>query len=239
MVNMFSKKRKPRPRGRPPGRTPGGEAARARLYQTAIALIGERGYEAATLREVASRARVSPALLYRYFPNKRAVVLALYDELSDRFAQRAAGMPPGKWRDRFIHLLELSLEVLGAHRVTLRALAPLMVGDADEGVFAHSTAFSRLRVQAAFQDAVVQASDAPARALAESLGRVLYLLHLAVILWWLLDRSPGQRATRALVALLRQVLPPFALTLRLPRVRGLVQSADRLVLDALLGGGAR
>jgi len=47
-------------------------------------LIGERGYDAATLRDVAARAGVSPALLYRYFPNKRSVVLALYDELSGR-----------------------------------------------------------------------------------------------------------------------------------------------------------
>lgn len=239
MVNMFTKNSKRRPRGRPPGRTAGGEATRHQLYEAAIALIAERGYEGATLREVASRARVSPALLYRYFPNKRAVVLALYDELSDTFARRAASMPPARWRDRFVHLLGLSLDVLGPHRVTLRALTPLMVGDADEGVFARTTAFSRLRVQGAFRAAVVQASDAPAGALAGALGRLLYLLHLGVILWWLLDRSPGQRATTALVALLGQVLSSFALTLRLPRVRAYVRAADALVGDGLLGGDER
>ena len=94
---MFTKNSNPRKRGRPPGRTAEGEAARLRLYEAAIALIGERGYEAATLRDVAARAGVSPALLYRYFPNKRAVVLALYDELSERFAQEAMAMPRGKW----------------------------------------------------------------------------------------------------------------------------------------------
>ena len=62
------------------------------MYETAIALIGERGYEGATLRDVAARAGVSPALLYRYFPSKRSVVLALYDELSDRFAGEAADL---------------------------------------------------------------------------------------------------------------------------------------------------
>ena len=44
-------------------------------------LIAERGYDATTLRDVAERAGVSAGLLYRYFPSKRAVVLALYDEL--------------------------------------------------------------------------------------------------------------------------------------------------------------
>ena len=122
----------------PPGAflqaTAEGEATRRRLYETAIALIRERGYEAATLRDVATRAGVSPALLYRYFPNKRALVLALYDRLSEAFVQQAS-IPPGKWRERFAFALERSLRVLGPYRVTLRVLAPIMVSDADEGIW--------------------------------------------------------------------------------------------------------
>lgn len=239
MVNMFIENGKRPKRGRPQGRTAEGDAARRRLYETAIALIGERGYEAATLREVAARAGVSPGLLYRYFPSKRSVVLALYDELSDQFALQVEAMPRGRWRDRFIYALDLSLRVLGPHRVTLRALAPVMVGDAEEGVFAQSTAFSRLRVQRSFQHAVAEATDAPKGTLADAVGRLLYLLHLAVILWWLLDRSPGQRATTALVGLFKQIMPSAALALRLRPVRGFVQSADALFADALLNGPER
>jgi AcrR family transcriptional regulator len=235
MMNMFTQKSKPGTRGRPPGRTPEGEAARRRLYQTALELIDERGYERATLRAVAARAKVSPALLYRYFPSKRAVVLALYDELSESLAKKAATLPAGRWRDRFVHALELSLQVLGPHRVTLRALAPVMVGDTEEGVFAERTAFSRERVQAVFRIAVTEAKDAPSPTLAEALGRLLYLAHLGVILWWLLDRSPRQRATRALVGLFRRALPSAALALRLPAVRGFVTTADALFEEGLLG----
>lgn len=231
---MFTENSKPRTRGRPPGRTADGEATRRRLFETAVALIGERGYEAATLRDVAARAGVSTGLLYRYFPSKRAIVLALYDELSGAYARDAAELPTGKWRDRFITALEGSLRVLGPHRVTLRALVPVMVGDVEEGVFAASSAFSRRRVHAVFHSAVVDAADAPPRPLADAIGRLLYLLHLAVLLWWLLDKSPRQRATHALVALFRQMLPSAALTLRLPPVRRFVQSADRLFQDALL-----
>ena len=231
---MLTKNSKPRKRGRPPGRTAEGEATRQRLYRAAIELIDERGYEGATLRDVAERSGVSPTLLYRYFPNKRAVVLALYDELSEAFAANTA-LPAGRWRDRFIRALRSSLEVLGPHRVTLRALAPVMVGDTEEGVFAERTAFSRVRVQAVFRDAVLGAKDAPAPAIVESLGRLLYLLHLGVILWWLLDRSPSQRATRALVGLLERVMPSAALALKLPIVRGFVTSADTLFAEGLLG----
>ena len=233
---MFTKNGKSTKRGRPPGRTVEGEATRRRLYETAIRLIGEQGYDATTLRDVAKRAGVSAGLLYRYFPSKRSVVLALYDELSDAFAKEAAGMPVGKWRDRFLYALETSLRALGPHRVTLRALAPVMVGDADEGVFAQSTAFSRTRVQAIFRTAVIDANDAPSQKLAEALGRLLYLMHLGVILWWLLDKSPGQRATQGLLSLWRRMLPSATLALRLPVVRGAVQTADMLFGEALLDG---
>ncbi len=231
---MFTENSKPRKRGRPPGRTAEGEATRARLYEIAIGLVGEHGYEAATLREVAARAGVSPGLLYRYFPSKRSVVLALYDQLSEEFAQHAVEMPRGKWRDRFIHTLELSLRVIGPHRVTLRALAPVMIGDTEESVFARSTAFSRLRVQTAFETAVVEATDSPKKPLAGALGRLLYLLHLGVLLWWLLDRTPGQRATDALVASLRKILPSASLALHLRPVKVFIQSAEALFAEALL-----
>jgi AcrR family transcriptional regulator len=234
-----AKDRTPARRGRPPGRTAGGEATRARLYDTAIRLIGEQGYEATTLRDVAKRSGVSAGLLYRYFPSKRSVVLALYDELSDIFAKEAADMPGGKWRDRFLYAVETALRSLGPHRVTLRALVPVMVGDVEEGVFAGSTAFSRRRVMTIFQQAVSGASDAPGPKLAEPLGRLLYLMHLGVILWWLLDKSRGQRATRGLLSLWKQILPSASLALRLGVVRGAVHSADMLFREALLDGPER
>ncbi len=207
---------------------------RRRLYEAAIALIGERGYEGATLREVAERIGASPALLYRYFPGKRAVVLALYDELSEAFAREAVAMPEGRWRERFVFALELSLRILGPHRVSLRALTPTMVGDAEEGVFAERTSFSRLRVQGVFAAAVGGATDGPKKEVSDALGHLLYLGHLGVILWWLLDRSPEQRATRGLIDLIRQILPTLALALRLPLTRRFVRSANLLFQEGLL-----
>jgi AcrR family transcriptional regulator len=247
IVNMFTNKSKPpqheenngapmrRGRGRPPGPTPQGAAARKRLYETAIGLIGRQGYEATTLRDVAKRAGVSVGLLYRYFPSKRAVVLALYDELSAEYATRAGRMETGRWRDRFMYALTTSLQVLGPHRRTLAALVPVLVGDANEGLFAPATAFSRLRVQKVFHDAVAGATDAPRGAVAPALSRLLYLVHLAIILWWLLDKSPRQRATKALVALANKGLPTSALMLRAPFACRLMIAGDKLFREALLG----
>jgi AcrR family transcriptional regulator len=225
---------KPRGRGRPRGTTPLGETTRQKLYETAIGLIAERGYAETTLRDVADKAGVSAGLLYRYFPNKRAVMLALYDQLSLEQLARAEAMPHGSWRDRFLFTLELSLSVLEPHRRTISALIPVMISAEPDGLFGSETAFSRQRVQRVFQDAVVGAKDAPKGELAPALGRLLYLLHLAVILWWLLDRSPSQRATKALVALTKQVLPMASLALKVKRVGAIVLAGDKLFAEALL-----
>jgi AcrR family transcriptional regulator len=230
---MFTENVKRRTRGRPPGATAQGAAARDRLYNTAIGLIAARGYDATTLRGIAEKAGVSVGLLYRYFPSKQAVVIALYDELSADYARQAAEMPPGKWRDRFVFALKASLRVLKPHQQALRALTPVLVGDPEEGIFSPATAFSRLRVQRVFEDAVAGSSDAPKPPLAEALGRLLYLVHLAVLLWWLLDKSAHQRATTALVVLTQQLLPSAALTLRVPPVRRFVIAVDELVREAL------
>ena len=237
-MNMFTQNVKPRKRGRPPGQTSQGAAARDRLYATAIQLIGARGYEATTLRDIAKEADVSVGLLYRYFPSKQAVVIALYDELSTEYAREAETMPAGKWRDRFLFALNTSLAVLEPHQPALRALTPVLVGDPEEGIFAPATTFSRLRVQQVFEDAVAGASDAPGQPLGQALGRLLYLIHLTVLLWWLLDKSAGRRATAALVALTRQLLPSAALALRVPAVRRFVLSVDELVREALFGAPA-
>ena len=243
IVNMFTENSKEpynseatpnrRGRGRPRGRTPQGVAARLSLYNTAITLIAERGYEATTLRDVADRAGVSVGLLYRYFPSKRAVILALYDELSAKYASRAAEMKMGKWRDRFMFALTPSLQVLRPHRSTLAALVPVLIVDANEGLFTPATAFSRQRVHKVLHDAVVGATDAPRPEVAAALGQLLYLVHLAIILWWLLDKSPQQWATTSLMSLVRRALPACALTLRLPRACAFVVAGDKLFREAL------
>ena len=92
--------------------------------------------------------------------------------------------------------------------MALRALIAVLVGDQEDGVFADEHG-----VLAPARAARVRARGQPARPmrrkapLAEALGRLLYLVHLAVLLWWLLDKSPQQRATAALVALAQHVLP--------------------------------
>src|SRR5919198_3150183 len=227
-----------RKRGRPRGRTEQGGATRQQLYASATKLIASRGYEATTLREIAKKARVSVGLLYKYFPSKRAVVLELYDQLSAEYAAQALEMPPGTWCTRFLFALKTSLGVLGTQRATLGALLPVLVGDDSDGVLGPATEFSRERVQSVFREAVSRATDAiTPEEDAVALGRILYVAHLTVILWWLIDRSPNQRATSGLIAALERAMPALSVALKFKPARVWLRMADALCREGLFGEG--
>ena len=58
----------------------------AALLHAAAAVFGEKGYEAATMTEIAARASAPIGSLYQFFPSKEALAEALFN----RFAERAA-----------------------------------------------------------------------------------------------------------------------------------------------------
>lgn len=59
-----------------------GRATRARIVDAALRLFAKRGYEAATMRDIAEAADCSLGLAYRYFSGKDALVLELYRRLA-------------------------------------------------------------------------------------------------------------------------------------------------------------
>jgi hypothetical protein len=62
------------------------------------------------------------------------------------------------------------------------------------------------------------ATDAPRERQARQLATVLYALHLALLLFWLHDRSPDHHATDDLIKLARDTLALIRPVLRLPPV---------------------
>lgn len=73
----------------------------ARILEAAHEVLRRDGAEAATTISIAAQAGVAVGSLYNYFPNKEAVILALYGEKLAALRTFAAGLPPpaGEWRD--------------------------------------------------------------------------------------------------------------------------------------------
>jgi AcrR family transcriptional regulator len=72
--------------------------ARGRLEQAALELYGERGFESATVAEIAERARLTERTFFRYFADKREVLFGgagpLHELLVDAVAAAPDSAPP-------------------------------------------------------------------------------------------------------------------------------------------------
>ncbi|MFF9686810.1 TetR/AcrR family transcriptional regulator [Streptomyces sp. NPDC014623] len=74
----------------------------ARILDAGAALLDETGYEQLSTRAVADRAGVPIGSVYRFFPNKRALVDALAERNLEVYAQRVVArlepIPEREWR---------------------------------------------------------------------------------------------------------------------------------------------
>ena len=77
---------------RGPGRPAGGQSGEAReaLLEAAQELMAERGLPRVTVREVAERAGLQPALVNYYFGGKEELLQAVVDRVAGRLLARAA-----------------------------------------------------------------------------------------------------------------------------------------------------
>jgi AcrR family transcriptional regulator len=78
---------------------PAGPGARERILAAALEMMGDRGLAALSMDELADRARVSRATLYRLFPGKPALFTALLNTFSPlepvmRLLETMSGEPP-------------------------------------------------------------------------------------------------------------------------------------------------
>jgi AcrR family transcriptional regulator len=91
-------------RGRPRGRRPGGSDTRAELLNAARMEFAERGYDGATVRVIADRAGVDPAMVNHWFGSKEALFVASLEVPIDpeQLAKKVVPGPPEELGERMV-----------------------------------------------------------------------------------------------------------------------------------------
>ena len=79
-----------------PGRRAGTSNTRERIRSSAQQLFGELGFDGTSIRAVAARAEVDPALVHHYFGTKQRLFLSVMDLPIDPAATRRALIEPGR-----------------------------------------------------------------------------------------------------------------------------------------------
>jgi AcrR family transcriptional regulator len=212
------------------------EATRERILEAAFELFDEKGYTATTMREIAARASCSPGLSYRYFRSKDAITLALYERMLDEFSEMAHSIDAGSLSQRWAALMRADFERLAVHRNALTGLttAGLAHGSSTQ-VLGEETRHVRVRMLAIFGAIVAGAADVPKSVKPESLARVLFGLHLQLVLFWLQDPTSGQSATIQLIGLIERLLGVLRFAIRLPWLRDALEQLSDILKPILEG----
>lgn len=179
--------------------TPRAEDTRRRIYEAALELFREKGFEPTTMRDIAGKAGVALGGAYYYFSSKEAIVLAFYQEMQESSHESILEAMAGhkKLKDRLRLVLEKRLELLAPNRKFCDALfrhAP----DTGDPLSPFSAETRPIRERAIEHlRAAIDGSDTKVPAdLKQHLPYLLWLYQMAIILFWLYDRSPRQQRTQ-------------------------------------------
>lgn len=178
------------------------EETRAKILDTALRLFRERGFDRTTMRDVAAEAGVATGAAYYYFRSKEELVMAFYlrtaEEAREEFAAAIASTKD--LRKRMRALIDIKLRQFEDHRSLMAALLKAGVDPRDPlSPFGNETAEVREESIDWFARALEGANVAVPKDLQPHLPRLLWLYHMGLIYYWIVDQSPGQRRTRRLL----------------------------------------
>jgi AcrR family transcriptional regulator len=218
------------PRSEP---SPRGLQTRERIVETALRLFREHGYEATTMRLIATEAGVSVGNAYYYFPSKQHLVQAYYDGSQELHV--AAARPH---LDRETGFAERLHGVLRSRVDTMQSeqafAVDLFRSAADPrsplSPFSPESAPARAAAVSLYAEAVEGAVGLKVPPdLRAALPELLWLYQMGVVLFWVHDDSPGASRTYALVDGTVPVVARLVGLARYRLLRGLVTDLLELV----------
>lgn len=215
-----------------PRTTQRAEDTRRKIYDAAMELFREKGFEATTMRDIAARAGVALGGAYYYFSSKDAIVLAFYKEIQessnplvlDSLANRK------KLKDRIRCVIDKRLELLAPNRKFCAALFPHapdrtdpLSPFSDETRSIRDAAIEQMRIAIEGSEAKIPHDLKP------RLPYLLWLYQMALVMFWLYDHSPNQERTERLLDKSLSLLVNLLRLSSLPLMKPLRKTALELV----------
>jgi AcrR family transcriptional regulator len=204
---------------------------RTRILDAALALFGERGFERATMREIAQSAGMAVGAAYYYFDSKEAIVLAFYEraqaEMSPDIAESLDQVKTLEARLRAV--IERKFAYFWPNRRLLGALSAHADPEHPLSPFGKETRAIREADIASFERAVTESGVKLPGTVRPYLARLLWMYQMGLILFWVYDGSHDQKRTTLLY---EKTLKMLLVTLKiagLPLLRPLHRLAGELL----------
>jgi len=211
--------------------TPKSEATRGRILAAGLRVFRERGFEQATMREIAAAAGMAVGAAYYYFDSKDALVMAFYEQAQeemapelDRILTRSRTL-----EQRLRGIIGLKLDYFAPNRALVGALSAHIDPVHPLSPFSAATTQIRERDIAFFARAVSESRVHLPPSILPYLPRLLWLYQMGLMLFWVYDRSPKQTLSALLFdKTLRMMLLVLKLA-RLPLLKPLYRPAGELL----------
>ena len=176
------------------------DATRENILTSALKLFRVKGFEPTTMRDIAKSAGLSLGASYYYFKTKEAIVMAYYDRVqAEHTALAIPAMRKAKdFRARLGVAMHTKLDIIKDDRRLLVAMFRYG-GDPDHPLswFGPATKKQRELAMEIFEAAI--GDEKLPKDVRQLAPRLLWTAHMGMILYFLNDRSAGQKKTRALV----------------------------------------
>ncbi len=215
-----------------------GEKTKALILEKALEMFREEGFEAATIRDIATSAKVATGAAYYYFQSKEAIVAAYYDHVQEMHEARVRELILGTTdlRERLGIVIHSKLDILQEDRKFLGALFRY-AGEPDHplSVFGKGRKSQRAHSIGIFRETLadVEVSDE----LRQLLPWALWMMHLGAILFFIYDESAEQRRTHALVNGVLDLVTQFLKLTSAPVIRTFLQPLQGKMLGILKEAG--
>ncbi|MEV0676208.1 TetR family transcriptional regulator [Actinosynnema sp. NPDC050436] len=213
------------------------EQTRAAIVESAMRLFLANGYDRTTMRAIAADAEVSVGNAYYYFPSKEHLIQGFYDRMVRAHGEACAEVlaSEGDFTAKLTGVLLAWLEVASPyHAFAGQFFSNAADPDSPLSPFSTESGTARdagIAIHRRLLDGVKVDPQ-----LREDLPELLWLFQMGVVLFWVHDRSEGQRNSAVLV---RRSAPMLGRLLQLSRVPGLRSVArDAVQLFRDIGPGA-
>ena len=208
------------------------EDTRRKIYEAAMEMFREKGFEETTMRDIAAKAGVALGGAYYYYSSKDAIVLAFYREMQETSTPLVGGAltDKKKLKERIRAVLDQRLKLLAPNRKFCAALFRHAPDGADplspfseESRLIRDAAVEQMRLAIEGGDVKIPSDLKP------RLPYLLWLYQMALIMFWLYDRSPDQERTERLMEKSLGLLVNLLRISSLPLMKPLRKAALELV----------
>lgn len=215
-------------------RTAKGEQTKALILNSAFDLLGERGYEATTMRAIAKRAGVSLGNAYHYFGSKEHLIQAFYHRTHEEHL--AAVLPvlekETSLKERLLSVMRLKIATIEPYHEFAGALFKTAADPHSPlNPFAQDSAPTRRDSIKLFEDLVADTKARIPDDLRAELPYLLWLYHMGIILFWIHDSSPKRARTLRLIDQTVDLLDKLISLASNPLLRPVRKRALRLVAE--------